>query len=85
MPYVRVEASNTIAGVVRLQWSRLYTGAEDDYFHGVTMPADGSLIRVRISLPADSRKLYRQRVTGLALSYNPAGREYEQSLSMGAV
>ncbi len=61
-PFVKVEAKNKIAGVVRLDWSRLYTGSEDDYFHAVTMPGDGSLIRVRITLPADSRKLYRQRV-----------------------
>ena len=61
-PYVKLEAKNKIAGIVRYDWSRLYTGSEDDYFHAVTMPSDGSLIRVRITLPADSRKLYRQRV-----------------------
>ena len=61
-PYVRVEARNEITGVVRYDWSRLYTGSEDDYFHAVTMPGDGSLIRVRITPPSDSRKLYRQRV-----------------------
>jgi hypothetical protein len=62
IPYVRVEATNKIAGVVRLDWTRLYTGVEEDYFHAVTMPGDGSLIRVRITLPSDGRKLYRQRV-----------------------
>ena len=62
IPYVRIEAVNKIAGVVRQDWSRLYEGSEDDYFHAVTMPGDGSLIRVRITPPADSRKLYRQRV-----------------------
>jgi len=62
IPYVKVEAGNKITGVVRLDWARLYTGSEDDYFHAVTMPGDGSLIRVRVTLPADSRKLYRQRV-----------------------
>ncbi len=62
IPYVKVEANNKIAGVVRLDWERLYSGTEDDYFHAVTMPSDGSLVRVRITLPADSRKLYRQRV-----------------------
>ncbi len=61
-PYVKVEARNKIAGVVRLDWERLYTGSEDDYFHALTIPGDGSLIRVRITPPADSRKLYRQRV-----------------------
>ena len=61
-PYVKVEAKNKIAGVVRLDWERLYTGSEDDYFHALTIPGDGSLIRVRITPPADGRKLYRQRV-----------------------
>jgi len=62
-PYVKVEAKNKIAGVVRYDWTRLYTGPEDDYSHALTMPDDGSLVRVRITLQADSRKLYRQRVT----------------------
>jgi len=62
IPYVKVEARNKVAGVVRYDWARLYTGAEDDYYHAVTMPGDGSLIRVRVTLPGDSRKLYRQRV-----------------------
>ena len=61
-PYVRVEAKNKIAGTIRLHWTRLYTGAETDYFHALTIPEDGSLIRVRLTPPADSRKLYRQRV-----------------------
>ena len=62
-PYVKVEAKNLISGVVRLDWSRLYTGSEDDYFHALAMPGDGSLIRLRVTLPGDSRKLYYQRVT----------------------
>jgi len=61
-PFVKVEAKNKIAGVVRLDWTRLYTGSEDDYFHALTIPDDGSLIRVRVTPPSDSRKLYRQRV-----------------------
>ncbi len=61
-PYVKLEACNKIAGVTRFDWTRLYSGQEDDYFHAVTMPGDGSLIRVRITPPSDSRKLYRQRV-----------------------
>ncbi len=62
IPYVKVEAKNRIAGVVRLDWERLYSGSEDDYFHALTMPGDGSLIRARLTPPADGRKLYRQRV-----------------------
>jgi len=62
IPYVKVEASNKHAGAVNLRWARLYTGSEDDYFHAVTMPEDGSLIRVRVTPTSDSRKLYCQRV-----------------------
>lgn len=61
-PYVKVKASNRHAGVVNLRWERLYSGAEDDYYHAATMPGDGSLVRVRVTPPSDSRKLYRQRV-----------------------
>jgi hypothetical protein len=61
-PCVKVEASNRHAGVVNLRWERLYTGSEADYYHALTMPGDGSLIRVRLTPPSDSRKLYRQRV-----------------------
>ena len=62
-PYVKVAATNRIAGVVRYDWERLYTGSEDDYFHDLTIPGDGSLIRVRITPPDDAQKLYRQRVS----------------------
>ncbi|MBI2836143.1 MAG: hypothetical protein HYX85_00415 [Chloroflexi bacterium] len=61
-PFVRVEAKNQVVGVVRLDWTRLYSGSENDYYHALTIPGDGSLIRVRVTLPADGRKLYRQRV-----------------------
>jgi hypothetical protein len=61
-PYIRVEVSDKHCGVVNLHWERLYAGAEDDYFHAMTIPGDGSLIRVRVTPTADSRKLYRQRV-----------------------
>lgn len=62
-PYVKIEAVNMINGVTRLNWARLYDGSEDDYYHDVTMPGDGSLIRVRVTPPADSLKLYRQRIS----------------------
>ena len=62
IPYVKLEAKNRVAGVVRFDWERLYVGSEDDYYHALTMPGDGSLIRARITPPADARKLYRQRV-----------------------
>lgn len=61
-PYVRVEARDRVAGIARFTWERLYTGNEDDYFHGMTIPGNGALVRVRIGPPSDSRKLYRQTV-----------------------
>jgi len=64
VPYVRVEAFNKIAGVVRQDWDRLYDGSEDEYHHVMNIPGDGSLVRARITPPVDSRKLYRQRVDG---------------------
>jgi hypothetical protein len=63
VPYVKLEAVNRIAGVDRYSWMRLYEGSEDDYFHALTMPNDGSMIRVRTTPPSDSGKLYRQRVS----------------------
>jgi hypothetical protein len=62
VPYVEVEVANRTAGVVRYDWSRLYNGSEDDYYHALTMPGDGSIVRARITPPSDSKKLYRQRV-----------------------
>ncbi len=64
VPCVKVIATNTVNGVVRYDWSRLYTGSEDDGYHALTVPGDGSLIRTRITPHDDSRKLYRQRVAG---------------------
>ena len=62
-PFVRVAAVNKIAGVVRHDWSRLYYGEEDDYYHAAASAGDGSLIRARVTPPGDSGKVYRQRVT----------------------
>jgi hypothetical protein len=84
-PYVKLEAKNRVAGVVRLDWQRLYSGSEDDYFHAVTIPGDGSLIRVRITPPADSRKLYRQRVAGPGPSSDFSQWTYTSQYSAVAV
>jgi len=62
LPYLNVVASNRLAGVIRLKWQRLYQGDEPDNYHALCMPADGSLIRVRVSPGDDASKLYRQRV-----------------------
>ena len=61
-PYVKIEVKNKITGITRFSWERLYQGTETEYYHGLTVAGDGSLVRVRITLPADSCKLYRQRV-----------------------
>ncbi len=61
IPCVKLEAVNKTAGVTRLDWQRLYSGIEEDYFHTLTIAGDGSLIRARITTPSDSRKLYVQR------------------------
>jgi len=58
VPYVKVEVVDSIGGVKRLDWQRLYTGSEPDFYHAATMPADGSLVRCRV----DGGNLYRQRV-----------------------
>jgi hypothetical protein len=62
VPYVEVEVANKIAGVDRYSWTRLYEGSEVDYYHSMTMPGDGSMVRVRTTPASESRKLYRQRV-----------------------
>jgi len=62
-PHVRLRAFNKNGGVVRLDWGRLYTGSEPDWYHALAVPSDGSLIRARITPSTDARKLYRQRVT----------------------
>ncbi len=62
IPYVKVEAVNRQAGAARLDWERLYEGSEEGDRHSLTMAGDGSMIRIRISLPADNRRLYYQRV-----------------------
>jgi hypothetical protein len=58
VPYVKVEVVDSIGGVKRLAWQRLYSGSEPDSYHAATMPADGSLNRYRV----DAGNLYRQRV-----------------------
>ncbi len=85
IPYVKVEATNKVAGVVRYDWNRLYTGAEDDYYHAVTMPGDGSLVRVRATLPGDARKLYRQRVASPGPTSDFSQWTYTNQLNAAAV
>jgi len=60
LPYVKVEILEKIGGVMKLNWSRLYSGSEPDFYHAVTMPGDGSLIRARVD--PTTYQLYLQRV-----------------------
>ena len=85
IPCVQVEAKNKIAGVVRYDWSRLYTGSENDYFHALTMPGDGSLVRARVTPPGDSRKLYRQRVPNPGPSSDFSQWTYTNQLNAAVV
>ncbi|MGD1118898.1 MAG: hypothetical protein ABR886_05365 [Dehalococcoidales bacterium] len=62
VPYVKIVAVNQTAGVNRYDWARFYAGSEDDYYHGLALAGDGSMIRVRITITSDSNKFYRQRV-----------------------
>jgi len=62
IPHVKVEVTNKIGGVVRLDWTKIYSGTEADYMYSAAMPGDGSLIRVRLTPPEDGNKLYRQRI-----------------------
>ena len=58
VPYLKVEVVDSIGGVRRLDWQRLYSGSEPDSYHAAAMPSDGSLNRCRV----DGSNLYRQRV-----------------------
>lgn len=62
IPAISLTAKNSLAGVTRLNWTRLYSGSEDEGYHAVTSPGDGSLVRARITPLSDARKLYLQRV-----------------------
>ena len=60
VPHVRVAVSDSVAGVARPVFERLYQGDEADHHHAAVCAGDGSLVRARVD-PADSR-LYVQRV-----------------------
>lgn len=62
VPYLKIEAHNRRNGVLQLDWERLYTGSEADYYHALAVSGSGSLVRARLTPPADGRKLYRQTV-----------------------
>lgn len=59
-PYVWVVVEDGAGLVSRIDWQRLYTGTEADFYHALTLAGDGSLVRARVN-PSDSG-LYVQRV-----------------------
>ncbi|MBN1367941.1 MAG: hypothetical protein JW967_08445 [Dehalococcoidales bacterium] len=84
-PFVEIKATNRQMGIVRLDWTRLYTGTEPEGPHAVTMPGDGSLIRTRVTGASDGQKLYRQRVTNPEPNSNFSQWNYTGSYSVLAV
>ncbi len=60
VPYLKVVISDRHGGIRRLGWTRLYTGSEPDGYHAAAMPADGSLLRARVS---GGQLLYQRLVT----------------------
>ncbi len=61
VPFIKVTMTDEIADIVRLRWERLYTGGETDAYHAAAIPAEGSLLRLRVD-PAGPT-LYYQRTT----------------------
>lgn len=47
-PYVKVEVVDRVGAVGRINWQRLYSGAEPDFHHALTLAGDGSLVRARM-------------------------------------
>ena len=58
-PYVEAKVYDYAQGIRRLNWTRLYTGAEADNHHGIAFDGQGSMHRIRIS----GSDIYRQKVT----------------------
>lgn len=47
-PVIKLEAHNKIAGVERLNFTRLYTGTETESHHGAAIAGNGSLCRAKL-------------------------------------
>ena len=58
-PHVKVEAVDRIAGVARPTFTLLHQGLQSDFYHDATCPADGSLVRARVS---PGGRLFVQRI-----------------------
>ncbi|MDP2663580.1 MAG: hypothetical protein Q8R28_22935 [Dehalococcoidia bacterium] len=57
-PFLRVRVIQKVGGIGRLDWQRLYTGAEADATHGAAQAGDGSLLRIRVS-PGNTVQIQR--------------------------
>ena len=70
-PHVRVEALDMLAGVARPNATRRYTGAEESFHHAATMPADASLVRVRMTSADGALWVQRTADPGPASDFSP--------------
>ena len=70
-PHVRVEALDMLAGVARPNITRHYTGAEEAFHHAATSPADGSLVRVRMTSADGALWVQRTANPGAASDFSP--------------
>ena len=70
-PHVRVEALDMLAGVARPTTTRTHTGAEEAFHHAAAMPADGSLVRVRMSSSDGALWVQRTADPGPASDFSP--------------
>ena len=69
-PHVRVEALDMLAGVARTPFARLYTGTETAYHHAAAMPADGSLVRVRMAQAGGALSVQRVAAPGATSDFS---------------
>ena len=70
-PHVRVEALDMLAGVARPHATRIHTGAEEAFHHAATSPADGALVRVRMTSADGALWVQRTADPGPASDFSP--------------
>jgi hypothetical protein len=71
IPYMEIKAKTE-----RLHWECVYAGSEEAGHHSVSVLADGSLLRARISPPSDGSRLYIQRIENGSLETDFATWQY---------
>lgn len=77
-PFVRAELSDYQGDRSRIRFSRVYAGAEGEYFSAAVVAGDGSLVRARID--PSTKVLYTQRVASPVPS-----SDFSQWVSHGGV